>query len=53
MVVSMKMTAFWDVALCSLIDVDQRFRGYDASIYALMMEAVCISEMSVYFNKTT
>jgi hypothetical protein len=25
--VSVKMTAFWDVAPCSLIEVDQRFRG--------------------------
>jgi hypothetical protein len=26
-VVSVKMTAFWDVALCSLVEVDQHFRG--------------------------
>jgi hypothetical protein len=24
---SMKMTAFWDIAPCSLIEVDRRFRG--------------------------
>jgi hypothetical protein len=24
---NMKMTAFWDVALCSFVDVDRRFRG--------------------------
>jgi hypothetical protein len=24
---SMKMTAFWDIALCSLVEVDRRFRG--------------------------
>jgi hypothetical protein len=27
MVASMKMTAFWDVAPCSLVEVDRRFRG--------------------------
>jgi hypothetical protein len=37
---SMKMTAFWDVVPCSLRN--KRF-------IALMMEAVCTSETSVYF----
>jgi hypothetical protein len=23
----MKVTAFWDMALCSLVEVDRRFRG--------------------------
>jgi hypothetical protein len=23
----MKMTVFWDVALCSLVEIDRRFRG--------------------------
>jgi hypothetical protein len=27
MAASMKMTAFWDIALCSLVEVDQLFRG--------------------------
>jgi hypothetical protein len=27
MVTSMKMVIFWDVALCSLVDIDQRFTG--------------------------
>jgi hypothetical protein len=27
MAVSMKMTAFWDVAPCDLVEIDQRFRG--------------------------
>jgi hypothetical protein len=40
-----KMIAFWDIAPCSL-EVDRRFRG------ALIMEAVCASETSVYFNDT-
>jgi hypothetical protein len=33
MAVSMKITTFWDIQVCSLIEVDQRF-------IALMMEAV-------------
>jgi hypothetical protein len=37
---SMKMTAFWDNAPCSLVDV-------------LMMETVCTSETSVNFCETT
>jgi hypothetical protein len=41
MAMSMKTTAFWDIAPYSL-----------AIIIALMMEAVCTSEKSVYFNKT-
>jgi len=36
----MKMTAFWDVRACSLLEV-------------LMMEAVRTSETSVYFHETT
>jgi hypothetical protein len=52
------MTAFWDVALCSLIEVDQVSEMHTASIIRamminLMMEAVCTSETSVYFYKTT
>jgi hypothetical protein len=35
----MKMAVFWDVAPCSLVDTDQRFRGVTASIIALMMKA--------------
>jgi hypothetical protein len=26
-VASMKMTVFWDVTPCSLVEIDQRFRG--------------------------
>jgi hypothetical protein len=43
-VVSMKVSAFWDIAPCSLIEVDRRF--------TLMMEAVHTSEMSVYSETT-
>jgi hypothetical protein len=37
-----------DVTPCSLVEVDRRFR-----FVTLMMESLCISETSVYFNKTT
>jgi hypothetical protein len=39
------MTAFWDIAQCSL-EVDRRFRG-------LMMIAVRNSETSVFLNEIT
>jgi hypothetical protein len=42
----MKMTVFWDVAPCSLVEIDRRFRG-------AMMEAVTTSETSVNFYQTT
>jgi hypothetical protein len=38
----MKMKAFWDIALCSLVE-----------FISLMMEAVRTSETSVYSNETT
>jgi hypothetical protein len=41
----MKMTAFWDIAPCSLVEVVWRF-------VALMMEAVRISEIPVCFETT-
>jgi hypothetical protein len=40
---SMKMAVFWDVAQCSLVEIDRRFRGLTAFVIraiALMMEAV-------------
>jgi hypothetical protein len=43
MTVIMKMTAFWDTAPCSLIR---------AILIALMMEAVCTSNMWVCSYKT-
>jgi hypothetical protein len=53
----LKFRVFWDVALCSHVEVDQRVRGaYCASIIrviTLMTEAVRISEMSAIFNVTT
>jgi hypothetical protein len=47
----MKMTDFWDVASCSLVEVDRSYRG--ELFIALMMEALRASETSVYFNGTT
>jgi hypothetical protein len=38
--VSMKISVFWVVALCSLVDVNQRFRGHTASVIRAMAEAV-------------
>jgi hypothetical protein len=47
----MKMTVFWDVAPCSLVEVYQRFGG--ACFLTLMMEAVSTSETLVNFYLTT
>jgi hypothetical protein len=44
----MKTTAFWDVAPCSLVEVDRRFGAI-----TLMMDVAGTSETSVYFNETT
>jgi hypothetical protein len=41
-----KMIVFWDIAPCSLVQVDRRFRG----AYCLHPQG---DETSVYFNKTT
>jgi hypothetical protein len=60
----MKMTAFWNGAPCSLVEIDRSFKdaycshsqGDDGDIHpliALMMEAVGTSETSVYFHETT
>jgi hypothetical protein len=43
-----------DVAPCSLLRVDQRFRGaYCLKHFIALMEAVRTSETSVYSNETT
>jgi hypothetical protein len=44
----MKMTVFWDLAPCSLVEVYRRF----SAIVALMMEAASTSETSVNFYQT-
>jgi hypothetical protein len=49
----MKFRVFWDVASCSQVQVDQRFRGAYCLHHQAMMEAVCTSEMLVNFNMTT
>jgi hypothetical protein len=44
------MAVFWDVALCSLVDINQCLRGAPnprCYIITLMKEAVSFSEMSV------
>jgi hypothetical protein len=46
------MTAFWNSAPYSLVDVDPRFRGaYFLRHQGLMMEEVHASETPVYFNE--
>jgi hypothetical protein len=42
MAASTKITAFWDIVKCGLVD-----------FITLMKEAVSTSETMVYFNKTT
>jgi hypothetical protein len=42
----MKMTVFWDVAPCSIVEIN-------VCNIALMMEAVSTSETSVNFYETT
>jgi hypothetical protein len=55
----MKFSIFWDIALCSQVEVDRCFRGeyclrhHGDSFIALMMEVVRTSEMSVNLNLTT
>jgi hypothetical protein len=49
-----KMTAFWDAAPYSLLEVVRRFKDTaSVTIIFLMMEAVGTSGTSVYFNDTT
>jgi hypothetical protein len=58
---SMKMTVFWDVALCSLVEVDGRFRSAyflrdqssSVTMTALIMEAVNTYETSVNLYEST
>jgi hypothetical protein len=59
MATSMKIKAYWDVAPCSLVEVDRRFssvyclhhQGHNSS--PLMMEAIWTSEALAYYNETT
>jgi glycerol-3-phosphate O-acyltransferase len=49
----LEITAFWDIALCSLVEVARRLSGAYSFHHRSMMDAVRISETSVYFNETT
>jgi hypothetical protein len=52
----MKMTAFWDIAPFSFVEVYIRFRGaycLHHQLIVLMMDAVNTSETSVDFYETT
>jgi hypothetical protein len=54
----LKIRAFWDVEPCSILGVVRRFRGayclhHDHEYIAVLMQAVRISETSVYPKKTT
>jgi hypothetical protein len=58
--VTLKMTVFWAVAPCRLVEVYQHFRGKyllpplsGLSLIALMMEAASTSETLVNFYQTT
>jgi hypothetical protein len=53
-VITLKFRVFWDVAPCSHVEADRRFRGAYCvlRLAALLMEAVCTSETSVSFNVT-
>jgi hypothetical protein len=46
-----KITAFWDIALCSLVEADRHFKDAYRAI-ALMIEAVRAYETYVYFATT-
>jgi hypothetical protein len=47
------ITAFWDMAPCSFVEVIRRFRGAYVYIIMEMMDAECTCETSVSFNETT
>jgi hypothetical protein len=50
---SLKLIAFWDIAPCSLVAIDRRFKGeYCLHHQALMMEAVSTSATSFYFKES-
>jgi hypothetical protein len=58
MAASMNSRVFWDVAPCSHVEVDRRFRHayclhHQDDEVALMMAVVCISETLVNFDLTT
>jgi hypothetical protein len=50
MATSVKMAVFWDVAPCSLVEIDRSFRGTYCP--ELMMGALSSSETSMNFYQT-
>jgi hypothetical protein len=50
---SEKIVAFWDIASCSLVEVDRRFTGVYCFQHYNPDEAIRTSETSAYFNQTT
>jgi hypothetical protein len=56
MAASMKVSAFWDIAPCSVVEIHRRLEAPNASIFRVtkeIRETVNTSESSVYFYKTT
>jgi hypothetical protein len=53
MAANMKMTDFWDVAPCSLVEICRRFRGPYYFFIALNIKAIRTSETSVNLHQTT
>jgi hypothetical protein len=49
----MKVTFFWDVASCSLVYTDRRFKGIASIIRAMIIEAASSSETSVSVYQST
>jgi hypothetical protein len=51
----MQITAFWDIAPCSLVEVDRRFRGayglYDQVSDHYPDDGVSISETSIFLQR--
>jgi hypothetical protein len=58
---SMKITAFWDIIPCSLIEIDQRFRGASHNLWRQyaplkhqsisMRLYTAISQKAIIFNR--
>jgi hypothetical protein len=48
---------FWDIAPCSVVEVNRRFRGthsfHNQGDHRLDDEGICTSETAVCFNETT
>jgi hypothetical protein len=50
---SLKSTITWDITQCRPLKVNRRFRGSYSLFLDLKMEAICSSETSVGFQRTT